>query len=237
MNQNEKHDRVAIFDELRGFAVISMVAFHTCYDLAYIYGTNLSLFTDLVMQEIWRCSISWTFLFLAGWMTHFSKNNFKRGGIYAMGAIVIWITTSTANVDIPISFGIIYCMAGCTILFSLLSPLLNKLDSRLIIAISTLLFFLTYRIPKTTYPIEGLAWLGFPSPTFSSGDYYPLIPFFFMYLIGASTARWFHSSKSGYPNWMKTNMCRPLSFIGRHSLVIYLIHQPIVLLALCILLT
>ncbi|MFQ7392705.1 MAG: heparan-alpha-glucosaminide N-acetyltransferase domain-containing protein [Collinsella aerofaciens] len=39
-------------------------------------------------------------------------------------------------------------------------------------------------IPKTIYPVPYLAWLGFPSPGFVSGDYYPIIPFIFMYLAG-----------------------------------------------------
>ncbi len=225
-------NRVILLDEVRGFTIVSMVAFHTCYDLAYIYGLNMPWFTNSPFQEIWRCSISWVFLLLAGWMTTHSRNNVKRGSQYAAVAIVVWLVTTIAAVDTPISFGIIYCMAACTLLFTVLEKPLEKTNPITVFLVALIAFFLTREIPHAIYPIKYLAWLGFPSPAFISGDYYPLIPFFFMYLAGASMARWFRKSKHIYPSWMFKTHVAPLAIIGKHSLAVYILHQPVVLLIL-----
>lgn len=222
-------NRVIFLDELRGFTVLSMVAFHASYDLAYIYGISMPWFTEGPIQDIWRCSISWTFLLLAGWMTRHSRNNLKRGSIYAAVAVLVWAATTIAAVDTPVNFGIIYCMAASTLLYALLRKGLGRVNPVVLSAIFLAAFFLFRAVPTHRYAMEGLAWLGFPSARFESGDYYPLIPFVFMYLTGASLARWYFSKRENYPRWMYKNHCRILSAIGRNSLIIYVLHQPIVL--------
>ena len=225
--------RVTFFDTLRGLTIVSMVAFHTCYDLAYLYGQPMAWFTEGIFQDVWRCSISWTFLFLAGWMTSFSRNNFRRAGIYALAALLVFAATTIASVDDSINFGIIFCMAACTLIYALCEPAFKHASPLPLLITALALFALTYKVPKTRYDIEGLAWLGFPSESFSSGDYYPVIPYCFMYLAGAMAARLFNKRRpQGYPAWMRRDWCPPLTFLGRHSLIIYLAHQPIVLVVL-----
>ena len=70
--------RITIFDTIRGFTMLSMAGFHACYDLAYLYGWDMPWFTETVFQDIWRASISWVFLFIAGWMCTLSRNNGTR---------------------------------------------------------------------------------------------------------------------------------------------------------------
>ena len=86
--------RITIFDTVRGFTMISMAGFHACYDLAYLYGWDMPWFTQTVFQDIWRASISWVFLFIAGWMCTLSHNNAKRAAKYAAAALVVWIATT-----------------------------------------------------------------------------------------------------------------------------------------------
>ena len=81
--------RITIFDTVRGFTMISMAVFHACYDLAYLYGWDMPWFTQTVFQDIWRASISWVFLFIAGWMCTLSRNNAKRAAKYAAAALVV----------------------------------------------------------------------------------------------------------------------------------------------------
>lgn len=176
--------RITIFDTVRGFTMLSMAGFHACYDLAYLYGWDLPWFTETVFQVIWRASISWVFLFIAGWMCTLSRNNVKRALKYAAAALIVWIATTLVSVDDSVNFGIIYCMAACTAVVALTRPLLQKIPGSWGIAACLVLFALAWGIPKAVYPLPYLAWLGFPSPDFVSGDYYPLIPFIFMYLTG-----------------------------------------------------
>lgn len=212
-----------------------MVLFHACYDLAYIYaapvsrlGIDMSWFLNPVAQDLWRQSICCTFIFLAGWMTSFSRNNFKRAAVYAIAALVIYIATSVAGVDAAVNFGILYCMAASTFLFALIDRVALDIPSALVAACSFVLFILLHDIPKKRYALPYLSWLGFPDPGFSSGDYYPLIPWFFLYMMAGCLAKWFKARRS-YPSWMEKDFLPPLTWIGRHSLAIYLLHQPLLI--------
>lgn len=217
-----------------------MASFHFAYDLRYIVGFRLEWFSEST-QFVWRASIAWTFLLLAGIMCSYSKNNLKRSLRYLVFAFVIWIVTFVAAVDIPISFGIIFCIGASTLIDSLLSRLGIAPSSLAACATFLVLFYLMYNtsegyiqlgsfkydLPRGLYDSGWLAWLGFPSPRFSSGDYYPLLPYFFMYAAGISFGR-FMKGRS-YPAWFVNLKCRPLEFFGRHSLLIYIVHQPILI--------
>ena len=146
-------------------------------------------FTQTIFQDIWRASISWVFLLIAGWMCTLSRNNIKRAAKYAAAALVVWVATTLVSVDDSVNFGIIFCMAACTAIVALARPVLDRVPAIWGITICLILFACTWSIPKAVYPIPYLAWLGFPDPDFVSGDYYPLIPFFFMYLAGFFAAR------------------------------------------------
>lgn len=82
--------RITIFDTVRGLTMISMAGFHACYDLAYLYDWDMPWFTQTVFQDIWRASISWVFLFIAGWMCTLSRNNgsVEKVGVRALAAPV-----------------------------------------------------------------------------------------------------------------------------------------------------
>lgn len=118
--------RITIFDTVRGFTMISMAGFHACYDLAYLYGWDMPWFTQTVFQDIWRASISWVFLFIAGWMCTLSRNNAKRAAKYAAAALVVWIVTTLVSVDDSVNFGIIYCMAACTAVAAVARPMASE---------------------------------------------------------------------------------------------------------------
>lgn len=228
-------ERIVFFDTLRGLTILSMVAFHTTYDLAYLYGYDMPWFTSTLFQDIWRASISWTFLILAGWMTQHSRNNLKRAVLYSIAALLVFLVTSIANVDTPVSFGIIYCMAFCTLSYGANTRYFKRVNPFIGLAICLSLFAITYKVPSGSYLFKGFSWLGFPGPGFASGDYYPPIPYFFLYASGIFLAIAYltRSAKPNiYPDWMKKDFCHPLTIIGQHSLLVYLIHQPIVLILL-----
>lgn len=239
----ESPGRIGVFDVARGAAVISMVLFHLCYDLAFIGGVDLSWFTSPLL-DVWRSSISWTFLFVAGCMCPLSRSNLRRALQYGGVALLIWIVTSIASVDAAISFGIIYCMAACTLATWALAagglvPRGPVAAAALAVAFVALLDLprgsvgiglVSVILPEGAYGTEWLSWLGLPGPAFSSGDYYPLLPYLMLYLAGvAMGSSW---AERGYPGWARRLRVAPLNFVGRHALVVYVVHQP-VLLALC----
>ena len=233
--------RIGIFDAIRGFSVISMVLFHLCYDLRFLAGVRLAWFAP-PLQDVWRASISWTFLFVAGCMCSLSRNNLKRGLTYSAVAVAIYAATAFAAVDTPISFGIIFCMSACTLVAWLLDKLHCLPRGPVAAAILILCFViflglpsgtigvgpLSFALPQSLYALPGLAWFGIPGPGFESGDYYPLLPFVLMYLAGASMGAWL--TGRGYPKWAQDANVPVLNFVGRHALIVYVIHQPILLL-------
>ena len=186
-------------------------------------------FTQTIFQDIWRASISWVFLLIAGWMCTLSRNNIKRAAKYAAAALVVWVATTLVSVDDSVNFGIIFCMAACTAIVALARPVLDRVPAIWGITICLILFACTWSIPKAVYPIPYLAWLGFPDPDFVSGDYYPLIPFFFMYLAGFFAARTAQKANCEAPAWAYANPIPALASLGCHALPFYLLHQPIIL--------
>lgn len=221
--------RITIFDTIRGFTMLSMAGFHACYDLAYLYGWDMPWFTQTIFQDIWRASISWVFLFIAGWMCTLSRNNIKRAAKYAVAALIVWFATTLVSVDDSVNFGIIFCMAASTAIVALARPALDRVPAVWGITICLILFVCTWNIPKAVYPIPYLAWLGFPGPDFVSGDYYPLIPFLLMYLAGFFAARTAQKANREAPAWAYENPIPALASLGRHALPFYLLHQPIIL--------
>lgn len=237
----EPAGRIGIFDIARGAAVISMVLFHLCYDLAFIGGVSLSWFASPLL-DVWRSTISWTFLFVAGCMCPLSRSNLRRALQYGAVALLIWVVTSIASVDTAISFGIIYCMAACTLVAWALGRI-GTLPSGPVAAVVLFVVFiallnvrdgmvgvgpLSIEVPEALYETPWLSWLGFPGPGFSSGDYYPLLPYLFIYLAGAAMGSWW--SSRGYPGWARAARCPALTWFGRHALIVYIAHQPVLLL-------
>jgi uncharacterized membrane protein len=242
-----KEGRVHGFDVIRGFSVISMMAFHACYDIAYIYGHDLGWFKP-PFQDIWRASISWVFLLVAGIMCSYSRNNLKRAGKYLLVAALIWIATTVAAVDAPISFGIIYCMGASTLIVWALEKLglfpKSKQSTWALAAIALAAFLLclqlpsgrfglgafggpSVRIPSEPYDSGVLSWLGFPGPAFESGDYYTPLPFSLIFIVGACLGKL--CVQYGAPSWLRKLNAAPLEWAGKHALEIYIIHQPVVL--------
>ena len=221
--------RIVLLDTLRGLLLVSMIAFHATYDAAYIYGYDVPWFLDPAIQSVWRASISWSFLFLAGWMTSFSRNNLRRAGVYGAAALLVWSATTVAALDTPINFGILFCMFSCTLIWTMAKWALCRVPSALGVVVCLALFAVLWDVPHQTYDFPGLAWLGLPNASFSSGDYYPILPFVFMYLCGAFASRLYGARhRTGYPDIAYRDLVPPLTWLGKHSLIVYLAHQVLI---------
>ena len=87
-----------------------------------------------------------------------------------------------------------------------------------------------FRLPEVLYQGMAATWLGFKEAEFFSTDYFSLLPWFFLFLCGyfiqKSVDKWMRERSSEPPNIMKREI-PALSLLGRHSLGIYLIHQPV----------
>jgi uncharacterized membrane protein len=137
-----------------------------------------------------------------------------------------------------IYFGILHCLGICMIITGLLMPLIKKIDYRVGAVISALLFLFFYGIenrtlcfglinlPSSLYQYNFTAPIGFYNSTFYSADYFPLIPWIFMFLFGAFVGKVAVDEKLPKPMYEKHS--KFLSFVGRNSLWVYLAHQPVI---------
>ena len=227
-----KSKRLWEIDAFRGIAIIMMIIYHIIFDLNYfgIYKINI-YFPPL---RIFLYSIGTIFLLIVGISLHLSflKNQIKvkyvkRGLMIFFIGILITIITWSYPHDGFIVFGVLHCI-GLSIILSY--PFLRLFYINLILGISLILIgiFLT----QFSFNFNYLLFLGFRPSGFYTLDYFPLLPWFGVVLIGIFIGKLFYkkdqiNAKSSYLS--ETFAVKKLTFLGRHSLIIYLIHQPILI--------
>ena len=84
----------------------------------------------------------------------------------------------------------------------------------------------TVRVPEFLYRNLFTAYLGFPAPGFYSTDYFALLPWAFLYLCGYELHMIFRATGAIDAPILRKGF-EPLAFLGRNSLLIYLLHQPV----------
>ena len=222
--------RILWIDVIRGISILAMVTFHFAFDLMYFGFAK----PDLIYQPDWRLferMIAFSFLFIAGLslsITHRSwinwKSFFRRYGVTAICAVLISIVTYILFNNDMIRFGILHAIS----VSGLLGLLLLKLNFLSLFLLAVLLFLLNLFIPQ---PLEGdyfWQWLIYTTETPNSLDYRPIIPWITPFILGMASYQLF--KKWDLLETNNTNNHNELSilcWLGRNSLVIYLIHQPI----------
>lgn len=226
--------RLPIVDLARAGALVAMAVYHTVWDLGFLRLTpeNHALGTP---GRVAAHLIAGSFLLLVGVGLVLMNGNGLRGrpilirfARIAGAAGLITVATAFAFPDSYIFFGILHCIAASSILalpfLNLPSPI-TALAASLAVALPHLV-----RIPALDAPI--LFFLGLGAEVPRTNDFVPLFPWFGVVLAGVALGR------AGLPRlrasrlgaWTpRTAIARAAVFAGRHSLVIYLIHQPALL--------
>lgn len=227
-------------DALRGLAMVNMVAYHGMYDWVYVFGRQSSWY-DIYAPgcHVWQQYICWSFLLLAGYSFNLSRRPLKNGLVVAGCALVLSAVTIGFMPPEAIWFGVLH-LVGCAILLCCAArPWLEKVPPAWGMGASAVVFFLTNGVPWGYLGFEGLRlvrlpdalygtnlfWLGLPDLTrFTSADYFPLTPWLFLFLCGYFLGR----MRRPVPRGKAPAVLRPLCFAGRHSLLVYMLHQPVV---------
>ena len=249
-NEND-HRRLALLDSLRGITLISMILYHACWDAVYIIGADWPWYRSRG-GFIWQQSICWTFILLSGFCIPFSKRLLRRGlTVFGAGALVMLVTNLVLPED-RVIFGVLTLIGSCMLLmipvravsgngsgqagiklliFAALFIFCRDINSGvvgtgLLHRILPVIPHITAALPETLYRNLFTAYLGFPPPSFYSTDYFSLIPWAFLYLCGYELHR-IEREKGVLASQVFKKEIRPLSFLGRNSLTIYLLHQPV----------
>ncbi len=236
----KERPRIHTLDELKGFAILCMVFFHAFFTIGYFFHWKwgMSLFWFFMPAEPYFAGL---FIVLSGIACNLSHSNLERGVKLALIALLISLVTFfTVGPDDMIKFGILHMLASGMLLYGLSNKYLKLIPSWLGILLCTLLFVFTLNfvngtvgfpflftldVPKEWYSTDFLFMLGLPKKGFTSGDYFPLIPWLFLFFAGTYLGR--IAVKRKFPKWMFKKRIPPFAFMGRHSLLIYLAHQPI----------
>lgn len=241
------YQRLHWIDALRGLTVISMVFYHFMWDLVYIYGADYPWYYG-ALGNLWQQSICWSFIIISGFCAGLSANTIKRGIIVSVCGIIVTIVTVLASEDLAIWFGVLTLLGASMIITGLLKEVLINIPSLVGLIISAILFFLTREInvgylgfgslkiidlPQYMYQNMFTTFFGFPKDGFYSTDYFSLIPWLFLFLFGFYLQCLYRdvrydSEGSGKPVFF-------FGAIGKHSLLIYMLHQPLIYVVLLLL--
>lgn len=240
-NENVKtkdDQRWYLLDNIRGVCIILVVLYHVLYNLSEEFGGNYAFFRSYGM-DTFRDSFVAVLVLLAGISCSFSRSNIKRGVKTFLCGMVITVVTAAVMPSSIIIFGILHFFGIAMLFYGVFGKTIEKVPLVIGFPVCLLLFAFTYRlaygfvgfldvwkIPALKVPHNlFLFLLGFDVPVFSV-DYYPLMPWLFMFLAGVFLGRFFKEGKA--PSVFKLNLIPPLGFIGRHTLIIYMLHQPII---------
>lgn len=227
--------RILGLDIARSAALLGMITFHVVFDLqmfGYLpYGTTLHpLF-------YWHARIvAGSFLFLAGaslWLAHGNGIRWpafwRRWIKLAAAAALVSAATFAAFPDYFVYFGILHSIA----LTSLIGLAFLRLPALVTAAAGVAIMAASYHLPSEAFNAPLLRFLGLATLPAETLDFEPVFPWVGPFLLGLAAAR--VASRAGLLSLLNlpdTSATRRLAWPGQHSLLIYLLHQPLLIGAL-----
>lgn len=233
--------RIHFMDEVRGGDILLMVFYHAFYTAGFIYGLTWGqkLLLFFMPSEAFFAGI---FIFISGISSRLSHSNLRRGlgllGVALGITLALWIFMP----EEIIVFGILHFLAVSILLFAVLRPLLDRVPPWAGLAACALLMLATWWVPPYNggmFGIRGLLTVPVPECLSSrvwlfplgfhfvdSADYFPLLPWVFCFLGGSFAGVWARQGR--FPRWMYRRRAPFLSKVGKHTLWIYVLHQPVI---------
>ena len=221
--------RYQTLDTLRGVTIVSMILYHACWDLVWIFGADWPWYRS-DGAYLWQQSICWSL----------GRHRLRRGLMALGGGALVSAVTLLAMPEDRVLFGVLTLLGTSALLLIPLERPLRRLPARAGLAGSFTLFLLLRDVNTGFLGFEGAhlaalpeelyrnlltAFLGFPPADFYSTDYFSLLPWFFLFLTGYFLRR-VQLDRQARP---ERDIRLPVfSTLGRHSLLIYLVHQPLV---------
>ena len=213
-------NRIRELDAARGICILGMILVHLIYDLTELYPILHWTYPPFFLfLKDWGAI---AFFLISGICVTLGRHHLRRGLIVLGCGILISAVTILADA-MPIRFGVLHCLGLCMLLWHFFrGASVMKLTVFGIASVSLGLIFKGLPVTATyLYP------LGLTAPSFESADFFPLLPYFGYFLLGALWGKTLYKNKKSlFPNFPKLSF---LCFCGRHALFFYLAHQPILI--------
>ena len=223
---------VAAVDVVRGVAIAGVVLFHLVWDLAFLGLTTQTLATHPLWITFGR-ALAGTFMLLVGVSLVLAARRgldrrafIRRLTILALAALAITLITRLAFPDAFVYFGILHAIAVA----SLIGLSLLRLPGTAVMLVGAAMIVLGNVLSTSAFDPRWLAWIGFAAAPPPSNDFVPVFPWIGLTALGIALAR--IGLARGWTDALPAldgRMGGVLGVIGRWSLPIYLLHQPLLL--------
>ena len=219
--------RIAEIDCFRGIAILLMILFHIVFDLAYFYNWSLDYLNGFWYYQGKAAAV--LFMLVSGISSILSRKPIRRGFTVFGAGMLITAATYCYNPAMYIQFGILHLLG-----FGMLTaPWFAKGSTLLLTLAGTTILVMGNWAADLTATTTWLLPLGITPAGFASLDYYPLLPWLGVVLYGMAAGKLLYPDKQSlWPSVRTTLPVYALSWLGRQSLLIYLVHQPIILVVL-----
>jgi uncharacterized membrane protein len=202
VQQKTPAGRYALLDELRGLDLVSMMLYHACWDMMFLFGIWMDWYAGMP-GRLWQQTICWVFILLSGFCLPLGHRPLRRGLIISGAGVLVTAVTLLFMPEDRVVFGVLTLLGAAMLITGLLQPLL----------------------PGVWYANLFTAFFGFFPRGFFSTDYFPLLPWLFLFWAG-----YFLHFCMGRARMepLRRSVCPALGWMGRHSLLLYLLHQPVI---------
>lgn len=229
-------NRIWELDALRGICILGMMVVHFVFDLNEFAGLGLTMPGWFDFCQRYGHIL---FILISGTCVTLASRSFRRGvivfcaGLLVTGVTLFMVCVLKFNRSLSIFFGILHLLGICMLLF----PLFKKLPVWALAVLGAgfvaLGVWLAALEPvAVSFPsAQGLLLgaIGIRPAGFYSGDYFPIFPNLGWFLLGAVLGRTVYRRRESLLPKVNADffLLRFFRFCGRHSLWIYLLHQPV----------
>lgn len=219
---NSTGNRVWEIDVFRGIALVLMIIFHFLYDLREFYGFPVQYNSGLY-YFIGKFSAI-LFMLISAISCAFSSGNMRRAAKLLGVAVCITIFTHLYDPAFGIKFGILHFLGSCILLY----PLFKNLNKYILVVLGTMIIAAGRYFGGVEVSNNYLFLFNLTDSSWVSADYYPIFPWLGVFLYGIALGKILYPHKQSLFKTYRDN--RLFGTVGRHTLLVYLIHQPLLLL-------
>ncbi len=212
--------------------------YHLFYDLVVVGGVDMPWFFGDLNNTV-RSTMAGGLIFLSGISCHLTRSNLKRGVKTFSWAMAITAITYFFLPDMLIMFGVLHLFGSMMLIYAFTKNIAKRIPPTLGFAVCFLMFFFLWGVPSgyiglfgfnislppALYQNNYLFFLGFIGDGFMSADFYPLLPWGFLFYSGVFFGRLL--PLTNMPDFCYYSGFKTLRWLGSNTLMLYLLHQPL----------
>jgi uncharacterized membrane protein len=220
--------RLQAIDALRGLGLLMMIAYHFIFDLSWMRLVAIDFYHDPFWLTARAFIVTWFLLLVGVSLTLARHAQQSMRGFWRRIVLIVFcalLVSAASYVTFPqtfITFGILHCIAVASVLAR---PLLRWPLVALVLGAAIIAAGVTLQFP--VFDARWLNWVGMMTHKPATEDYVPLFPWFGVVLVGVTAGAWLAARERATVTSLGRIMPKWLTWLGRHSLLVYMAHQPV----------